>query len=68
MSNNTNNTNAVTVVNSRGEQLPRKELFWFSFRRSGRVTEVCVKHHDWALARRKVKEAYGLRDEEIETL
>jgi hypothetical protein len=66
MSSNTNNT--TVVVNSFGVVLPPKQDFWFSFRREGRVTEVCVRHHDWALARRKVKEVYGLKDEEIETL
>lgn len=63
-----NNTSTTVVVNCFGVVLPPKQDFWFSFRREGRVTEVCVQHTDWALARRKVKEAYGLRDEEIETL
>ncbi len=65
-----NNTNTATtvVVNARGERLPRKELFWFSFREEGRTVEVCVQHTDWALARRHVKQTYGLRDDEIETL
>jgi hypothetical protein len=63
-----NNTASTTVVNNRGEKVSPMVDFWFSFRREGRVTEVCVRHHDWALARRRVKEAYSLRDEEIETL
>jgi hypothetical protein len=58
----------VQVVNAFGTIVAPKVDFWFSFRRNGRLTEVCIRHSDWALARRKVKEVYGLRDEEIETL
>jgi hypothetical protein len=67
MSSNTNNTSTV-VVNAFGGQLPQKQNFWFGFKEEGRTVEVCISHYDWALARRKVKEAYGLRDDEIETL
>ena len=62
------NTNTVTVVNTRGGQVAPSQDFWFGFKEEGKTVEVCVRHHDWALARRRVKEAYGLRDEEIETL
>lgn len=62
------NTATTTVVNSRGEKVSPQVDFWFGFKEEGKTVEVCVRHYDWALARRKVKEAYGLRDEEIETL
>ncbi len=63
-----NNTSTTVVVNVFGAEIAPRQDFWFAFRDGGKTVEVCVRHYDWALARRKVKEVYGLRDDEIETL
>jgi hypothetical protein len=43
-------------------------FYWFRFSYQGRTAEICAEDKSWEVARRRVAEAYRLREEDIETL